>query len=637
MCGIAGYYNFNNNYITNNSEIREMLEVQRHRGPDDSGMVFFNLQAKTKLEVDHKNTVKLPGNFEGVLGFNRLSILDLSYHGHQPMMNNEGDVMLTLNGEIYNAFDFKEELIKDGFEFKSTSDTEVVLYLYLKYGLEKMLLLLNGMFTIVIVDLRISEVLIARDRFGIKPMYYFHNKQQFGFSSEIKSFYKLKDFKATLNKDLLDEFLIFRNTRNQTLINEVEILAPGHFIKLNNTGELSIQQFFDVNDYERNEVLKEEIKTIVKDVEHTLQKSVKSQLISDVKLGSQLSGGVDSSVVTYLAKNLVKNKHFESVSIIFDNPANSEEKYIDQVAAKLDIEAHKFIMDADYYLNNIKNATWHLEGPINHPNTIGIYLLAQRAKEHLTVLLSGEGADEVFGGYERFHHMKYRYGIRFFKDLIKSSPKWTSFLKAYRNVPFQAVMGTAFMPFEAAKKLKPDFDLQRAIKPRLYLYNKLKGSVFDKQVKYELKTYIPDLLIRQDKMSMAHSIENRVPFLDNELVERSFHYPEDLMIKKNKNHEKYILKELATDFFCKDFAYRDKMGFSIPLRDFFKDKKFKEYLIIKLLPSIIKREIFDTNELTKLFERIDYLEYKEMDTLWVLITLEIWLQEFIDYKPTDLN
>ena len=156
MCGITGYYNFDSKPIRSNKEIVEMLEVQRHRGPDDSGIVFFNLNIKSKKEVSHKQIKNLDNNFEGVLGFNRLSILDLSMHGHQPMRNDKGDVILTLNGEIYNAFDFKDELINDGFQFKSTSDTEVVLYLYLKYGWDKMLSLLNGMFAIVIVDLRAS-------------------------------------------------------------------------------------------------------------------------------------------------------------------------------------------------------------------------------------------------------------------------------------------------------------------------------------------------------------------------------------------------------------------------------------------------------------------------------------------------
>jgi asparagine synthase (glutamine-hydrolysing) len=630
MCGLAGYYNITNTPIKTNIEIVDMLEVQRHRGPDDSGIVFFNLNTKSRKEVDHKKNVKLDNYFEGVLGFNRLSILDLSYHGHQPMMNEEGDVILTLNGEIYNAFDFKEELLNDGVKFKSTSDTEVVLYLYLKYGIDKMLTLLNGMFAIVIVDLRLSEVYIARDRFGIKPMYYFHNEKQIGFSSELKSFYKINGFKATLNKELLDEFLIFRNTRSQTLINEVEILPPGYLLSFNKHGKIKLKQFFDINEYQRNNVLGNDVKSLLKNVNNTLQKSVNSQLISDVKLGCQLSGGVDSSIITYLANNISKNKNFESVSIILDNPNYSEEKYIDKVSNQIEIKAHKFKMDVDYYFNHLRKATWHLEGPLNHPNTIGIYLLSQRAKEFVTVLLSGEGADEVFGGYSRFHKMKFRYSLPFFKGLIKSFPKPIAYLKEYLNIPLQAIMGITFMPFEMAKKLKPDFDLNKAIQPRLDLYNKLEGSVFDKQVKYEMETYIPDLLIRQDKMSMAHSIENRVPFLDNKVVEKSFEYPEDVMIRKNKNHEKYLLKELASNFFGKDFAYRDKMGFGIPLRDFFRDEKFKLYLTNELLPSMIKRELFDKKQLNQLFTKINKLNHKEMDSLWIILTLEIWLQEFID-------
>jgi len=630
MCGIAGYYNFNQSSIADNKEIVEMLETQRHRGPDDSGIVFFNLKTKTKKEVDYKKKVVLDDSFEGVLGFNRLSILDLSYHGHQPMINDEQNVILTLNGEIYNAFDFKDELIKEGFEFRGTSDTEVILYLYLKYGLDKMLPLLNGMFSIVIVDLRVSEVYIARDRFGIKPMYYFKSDKQIGFSSEIKSFYKIKGFKATFNKDLLDEFLIFRNTRNQTLINEVEILPPGYCLTFNSDGIVKLKQFFNINNYRRKNVLKNNIKGLINDLNNTLIKSVNSQLMSDVKLGCQLSGGVDSSVITLLANNISKNKNFESVSIILDNPNYSEEKYIDKVTNQLKIKAHKFKMDVDYYFNHFKKATWHLEGPINHPNTIGIYLLSQRAKEHVTVLLSGEGADEVFGGYNRFHKLKYRYRLPFLKGLIKSFPKPITYLKEYLNIPLQAIIGIMIMPFEMAKKLKPDFNIKKATRPRLDLYNKLKGSVFDKQIKYEMETYIPDLLIRQDKMSMAHSIENRVPFLDNDVVERSFNYPEDQMIKKEKNHEKYLLKELSSLFFGKDFAYRNKMGFGIPLRDFFRDKKFKLFLTDKLLPSMLKRELFDDGQLNQLFSKIDKLNHKEMDALWIIITLEIWLQEFID-------
>lgn len=631
MCGITGYYNYSQKAISTNKEICNMLEVQRHRGPDDSGIRFFTLSKKISKEVPFKEPVSLDKKFEGVLGFNRLSILDLSKNGHQPMTNIEKDVILTLNGEIYNAFDFKDELVSDGFRFKSTSDTEVVLYLYLKYGWKKMLNLLNGMFAIVIVDLRSSEVKIARDRFGIKPMYYFDENGTIGFSSEIKSFYQLKSFKPTLNKELLDEYLIFRNTRNETLINEVKILPPGYSIVFGKNGKTKLMPFFNINNYQRDN-RNTDLQNILQKVEQSLKKSVKRQLISDVKLGSQLSGGVDSSVVTYLAKEQVGKEHFETVSIIFDNAFYSEEKYIDRVAGQLGVEAHKFKMDADFYLNHLKKATWHLESPINHPNTIGIFLLAKEARKYVTVLLSGEGADEVFGGYSRYHLMKYRYGASFWKGLIKNYKKPFKYLKKYQNIALQAISGTAFMPLEAAARLKPDFDFTKSIQKRLELYHSFNGSIFDKQVKYEIATYIPDLLIRQDKMSMAHSIENRVPFLDNEVVAQSFDYSEQYMIRKEKNHEKFLLKEVCTKYFGKDFAYRDKMGFGIPLRDFYKDKKFKNYLKTAILPGLKSRKLFDERELEVLFSRVDNLKFREMETLWVLITLEIWLQEFIAKK-----
>ena len=186
------------------------------------------------------------------------------------------------------------------------------------------------------------------------------------------------------------------------------------------------------------------------------------------------------------------------------------------------------------------------------------------------------------------------------------------------------------MPFEAAKKLKSDFDFNKATKPRMDLFKSFEGSIFDKQVKYEIATYIPDLLIRQDKMSMAHSIENRVPFLDNEVVKSSFDYPEEIMMRKDKNHEKFLLKELCSDFFGRDFSYRNKMGFGIPLRDFFIDHEFKKHLTNDIFHSLQNRNLFNLVELKKLFENVENLNFKEMDTLWVLITLEIWIQEFID-------
>ena len=228
MCGIAGYINLNSKPIKDTSIILNMLRAQKHRGPDDSGINAFSLYSRESISIEPDKIHSLSNGFEGILGFNRLSILDLSKNGHQPMASPDGRVILMLNGEIYNAFDYTKELIQWGYRFKSTTDTEVVLALYLKYGFEEMLMKLNGMFSIVITDLTKRTLYITRDRFGIKPMYYINSGEYFAFSSELKSFRFLDEFKFQLNEENIDEFLIFRNNLKGTLFSGIHELAPGY-------------------------------------------------------------------------------------------------------------------------------------------------------------------------------------------------------------------------------------------------------------------------------------------------------------------------------------------------------------------------------------------------------------------------
>ena len=253
-------------------------------------------------------------------------------NGHQPMASPDEKVLLTLNGEIYNAFDYTQELTDWGYTFKSKTDTEVVLALYLKYGFQGMLDRLNGMFAIVIVDLREGRQYIARDRFGIKPMYYIYNHEVFAFSSELKSFKYLENFQFQLNESQLSEYLIFRNNLTGTLFKEIQSLEPGHYLSFTHKDGLKKHRYFDINKYTRTANSDSDLEATGKELEEWLGKSVKSQLMSDVKLGCQLSGGIDSSLVTWFANNNSDKGQFESVSIVFDDPRFSEEKYIDQVA-----------------------------------------------------------------------------------------------------------------------------------------------------------------------------------------------------------------------------------------------------------------------------------------------------------------
>ena len=634
MCGIAGYINLDSKPIQDSSCIISMLKAQKHRGPDDSGIRVFSLISGMSHECNVDEPCAINGSFDGVLGFNRLSILDLSLNGHQPMSSRDGKVLLTLNGEIYNAFDFKNELTEWGYRFKSTSDTEIVLALYLKYGFEGMLSRLNGMFAIVVADLMKNEIFITRDRFGIKPMYYILNGKTFAFSSELKSFRYINDFNFKLAEEKIDEYLLFRNNLRGTLFKDIQSLAPGHYLTYTHGNGLFIKRYFDINNYRRSTEDPSDIVAYGDKLEGWLSKSVQSQLMSDVKLGCQLSGGIDSSLVTWLANRNSDKGNFEAVSIIFNDPRFSEEKYINMVTENLAIPSHRFLLDSDYYLDNIERATWHLEAPINHPNTVAIYKLSQRAKEYVTVLLSGEGADEVFGGYERFYDISYPFRSRSLLHEIKKNLTNPINMADYFDHEYRAVLATSFMATSMAKKLFTGFINDSATNDRISLYQSLSGSLFDRQVKYEMNSYLPDLLIRQDKMSMAHSIENRVPFLDNELVENSFTIPEKYLVLKKSpegyNTEKYLLKKITAGMFGNDFAFRDKMGFGIPLREFFLNKKFAEYLNDKILSGIRGRELFNHKLVSDWLSDIRKLKYQEIEALWVVVSFEIWALLYLD-------
>ncbi|NLA48978.1 MAG: asparagine synthase (glutamine-hydrolyzing) [Bacteroidales bacterium] len=641
MCGIAGYINLGGQYIRSTGNILKMLQVQKHRGPDDSGVRLFSLENGMSCESEAVTPLAVTGNYEGALGFNRLSVLDLSYNGHQPMISPDGNVIFTLNGEVYNAFSFKDELKKWGYAFKSTTDTEIVLALYLRYGFEGMLNRMNGMFAIVLADLSMKKVFIARDRFGIKPMYYAKTESVFAFSSELKSLGHTGNFRFQLAETQLDEYLIFRNNINDTLFKDIKTLQPGHYLIFNPNDGLQEKSFFDINIYSRTRDVILDYEGCLEKLEEWLGNSVKSQLVSDVKLGCQLSGGIDSSLVTLLANRMSSDGNLESVSVIFNDKRFSEEMYIDYVARHLGIVTHKFLLDPDYYLANIEKATWHLETPLNHQNTIGIFYLSQRAKEYVTVLLSGEGADEITGGYERFGELRNPYNLRLLLHQLKANYGKLSFFKNYADHEFRAVTASAFMTPGLAKVLKNDCKYEGPVETRKAVYQKLTGSWFDRQIKYEMLTYLPDLLIRQDKMSMAHSIENRVPFLDNNMVENLFGIPEKFLLTgrspEGPRVHKYLLKKMAAKSFGHEFAFRSKMGFGIPVREFLTYKYFTEYLRDKIIPGIKSRGLFNHKVISEWVNNLKTLRYYELDALWVMVAFEIWASLYLDGNNENRN
>jgi asparagine synthase (glutamine-hydrolysing) len=630
MCGFTGYLTLATTFDTTTSVIRDMIAIQKHRGPDDSGIVGINTSSQEYEEV-HANgseNFTLPKNL--IFGFNRLSILDLSPNGHQPMISPDKKIVLMMNGEVYNAFDFKDELLQKGHSFKSTSDTEIALHLYMEYGMEKMIKMLNGMFAIAIYDFELDTLFLARDRFGIKPLYILKEDNRIAFASEMKSFKPLPNFRFEPDFSRIDEFLLFRNLINTTLFKNISNCTPGTFLSIKG-GTIETTVFYDINNEGSSTILAKDSQEMLA---QALQKSVNSQMISDVKLGCQLSGGVDSSLVTYFAAEKVGKGNLETVSITFNDPKFSEEKYINYVAEKLSLKAHKYEMDAQYYFEVLEKAIWHFEHPLNHPNTIGIYLLSQQAKKHVTVLLSGEGADESLAGYSRFIRAKENkiFSKLFFSGLKKNKRSIVDYLTYAFNPDKKMIMETAFGSIYTSKSLKPDFNLANAIKERSKTIKRLSGDTNLRQRKYELLTYLPDLLMRQDKMSMAHSIENRVPFLDNEMVSMSLTIPSDALLApfKNKMQAKKVLKKICATKFGDDFAFRNKQGFGIPLREFMTTKVFQEKWERTIEPGLRKRNLFELNELSVAVKNIKKASPEQLDTIWLLLGFETWAQQYLD-------
>jgi asparagine synthase (glutamine-hydrolysing) len=628
MCGFTGYLN----YISSESSsamILEMLKIQNHRGPDDSGVLGINMETNDLHELTMECVTAFNNKPNLIFGFNRLSILDLSPAGHQPMIHKDSKVALMMNGEVYNAFDFRDELRAKGFTFKGNSDTEVVLYLYLAFGLHGMLERLNGMFALAIYDGKEKKLYLIRDRVGIKPLYVLKEKSRLAFSSEMKSFKALSDFKFELDETKLSEFLLFRNCINATLFRNIVNITPGTYLKIDASGALEEHVYYDLRKEGQGEVVQE--KAIL---ERTLQRAVKRQMISDVKLGCQLSGGVDSSLVTAFAAERLPKNALETFSIIFKEKHFSEKRYIDQAAQKFCLISHQFILDASAYINMIDDAIWHFEQPLNHPNTIGIKLLSKEAKKHVTVLLSGEGADETLAGYSRFLDGS---GSFFSKSNIKIALKnlsqLSSFLKFYSNSEIRYILKTAYGGFSTAKSLYKNFSEEAALDSRIKIWKSINDpKSLRKKRKYELLTFLPDLLMRQDKMSMAHAIENRVPFLDNEMISTAISYDDALLIQTRNGQKegKFPLKQLCASVFDEDFAFREKMGFGIPLRQFFTSEPFQKRWTTELLPSIKARGLFRTKFLEKWMRNPEKLTAEQIDALWLMMGFEIWAKQYLD-------
>jgi asparagine synthase (glutamine-hydrolysing) len=638
MCGIAGFYNLNGAPADPRILLR-MMDIQRHRGPDDQGMRMFSLSAGSSFGHRRHSMPGIDPSLNGGLGFNRLSILDPSPQGHQPMANTDESVFLAFNGEIYNAFDYKAALEADGFRFRSTTDTEVILYLYERYGFEGMLERLNGMFAIVLVDLNKRAIKIARDHLGIKPLYWWQNAETFLFASEVKAFLRHPAFRAELDTANLDEYLSYRFCAGENvLLKGVRQLRPGHWLSRTMDG-LTVRRFWDIPD----EVVKARLTKdeALDELDHLLRRSVERQLLADVKVGCQLSGGIDSSLVSVFART-----HFdadmETFSVVFDDPSYSEEHWITQAAKAAKAVSHRFTFTRDFFLSNLDSATWHLDQPVNHPNSLGIYFLAESARSNVTVLLSGEGADELMGGYMRYFYALVRPKIIPWLPLLRYIPKLSTHLASTGDGRADGVENflhaSVFQRPTELSTVRPEADMTSVLEARRRLFDEGKSDHLSNCLKFDMQTYMVDLLVRQDKMTMAHSMENRVPFLDRELVSFVRKLPPEYLVSprlriggNRMRNTKILLKLLAERTFPNDFVYRPKAGFSLPLAHYFAGKKFEEVMEDRILPGMANRGLLRSDAVRTWWRQPAAQAKDKSEALWISIAFELWAQRFLDW------
>lgn len=600
MCGIAGFVNLDG-APADAGVLSAMTRAIRHRGPDDRGQILLSLRRGEIPRAAHTTA-------DAAIGFHRLSILDLSRNGHQPMLNPSGTIAIALNGEVYNAFDYRRELEADGYRLRSGTDTEVLLCLYERYGIAETLQRLDGMFALVIADLRARVVHLARDHFGIKPLYWTQAGPSVLFASEAKAFLEHPAFTPALDEALVDEQLAFRYVAGEgSLLAGVRQLRPGHRLTITPDGVTTTRYWSIPDGIDKIAISRADA---VERLATLLRGSVAAQLRSDVEVGCQLSGGIDSSLVTAFARSQVGGG-MAAFSIVFEDPQFSEDPWIEQAAAAANVESHRVLFSEASFTGQLQRATWHMDQPISHPNSLALWLLAQHSRERVTVLLSGEGADEVFGGYARFVAAP-----------LKSAASF--------------IQSTQFQPASKLARMRPGADLSAVLARRAVLFDEGGGDHLSNCLKYEMQTFLVDVLMRQDKMTMAHGVENRVPFLDRRVVEFARTLPAEHLVGGSPRSTKLVVKDLARRVFDDAFVDRAKNAFNLPLSQYFRSGSFTELMEDQLLPGMKRRGLVNEPAVRQLWRR-SLSAPALTEPFWIPVALELWAQQFVDGRGRYFN
>ena len=606
MCGFCGF----SDTMEENAKkkvIKDMADRIIHRGPDSEG--YF---ADSKV----------------AMGFRRLSIIDLKC-GDQPLFNEDKSVVVMFNGEIYNYRELREELKAEGHTFATNSDTEVIVHGYEQYG-TSVFSRLRGMFGILIYDKNKGELIGARDFFGIKPFYYYNDGNLFMAGSEIKSFLSHPNFKKGLNRDVLKLYLCYgTNHMEETFFEHTKKLLPGHYLTYKN-GVLNVKQYNKLC-YEKEENTYEYYEKLVKE---TLESSVEYHKISDVEVGSYLSGGVDSSYVVSVAK---PNKTF---TVGFEGKGFSEIEYAKGLSDHFGVEHFSKTISGDEFFGILPTVQYHLDEPSANVSAVPLYFLSRLARTKVKVVLSGEGADEMFGGYNEYNvqgAQKYylKLPLWFRKSvagICRPLPyfKGKNFIEKYGKELSRRYYNKTemFLPDEVneiiTEKYRTEsspFDLCTPF------YNEVKGKDDVQRKMYiDLNFWLPnDILLKADKMSMANSVELRVPFLDKEVFSLSRKIPSKYLVRDNQT--KYIFRKVAEKCIPEEWAKRRKLGFPVPFGNWIKEDKY--YNTVKeIFNSDFAKEFFDVKKLNLMLDNHHNGTARNGKKIYVIFSFLIWYKRF---------
>lgn len=608
MCGFVGFTNTKNN---SNRIIEDMMEKIKHRGPDSGGKY-----------VD--------GDI--ALGFRRLSIIDITSSGDQPIYNEDRTKVLLFNGEIYNFQSIREDLVANGHTFTTKTDSEVLLHGYEEYG-EELLNKLRGMFAFVIWDTKTKELFGARDFFGIKPLYYAQMGDTFMFGSEIKAFLAHPDFKKELNEAALENYLTFQySPTTETFFKNVYKLPAAHFFKYSG-GKLTVKRYWDIN---FNADQQPDLDSWVDRISDTFKDSVEAHKIADVEVGSFLSSGVDSSYVAAVA----------NVDKTFTVGFGEDERYNEIGWAKefskyIDKENISKVITPEEYWDVISKVQYHMDEPLADPSCIALYFVCNKASEYVKVVLSGEGADEIFGGYNVYKEPMSVPAYNLIpRPIRRGIGAVASKLPAKRGVNFlvrrgkdleERFIGNAYMFSEKERKalLKIKTDAPDAIEITKPFYDRVKDKDAVTKMQYlDLHLWMTgDILLKADKMSMANSLELRVPFLDKKVMALAEKIPTKYRV--TDENTKFAMRKAALRSAPPQTANKKKLGFPVPIRVWLKEDKYYN-LVKETFTSPVSEHFFNTELLVRLLDEHRDGKKDNSRKIWTIYIFLVWYKVFFD-------